>query len=379
MKNLCKLALVCALCLVLVSASALAANLNIQQRAKLLPKRVLPDLVAYSLTASAEQVYVGEPVTYTLEIRNTGTADSGPFYVAMFYNPEVEEELDIYVENLPPYDGTPATAFTYEVTTTYSEQGEYYAASLADWQHNVTESNEYNNYAESAPVTVLQRLYADLVIDFFQASRNVARVGEPIFITMKWKNGGEAITDYFESKITFSPFEPPVYNIETWNLGVNETANYTLPVIYPKPGVYSISGVLDWSDFVFESNEFNNVANFSITVIPENATQDIVHNNLTASSYNLTRGEHVRFSVTLRNNGDAETGSFYTELNYDPNSPVMRTKIQTLASQEELTLTFDTSYEDAGHYNINAFADAKHEISETDEYNNNMGIAVDVY
>ena len=112
-----------------------------------------PDLIIEAITSSPETPVIGDEVTFTVTVKNQGTAASGQCFVG-YYIDGVYRTRDIL--NSIGSGATSAKTFTWVATI-----GAHTVSAVADYKGEVAESNEGNNQK----TYTLSILGADLIID----------------------------------------------------------------------------------------------------------------------------------------------------------------------------------------------------------------------
>ena len=132
-------------------------------------------------------------------------------------------------------------------------------------------------------------------------------------------------------------------------------------------GTYTFNARADVYAQIVESNEKNNAANQTVTVIPTLPTKpDLVTSMILPE--NLQVGQTYSISYTVTNYG-TEAGTF-TSWMYINGKNVSKQIITSLAPGESQTFTFDWTPTTTGTYTFNARADVYAQIVESNEKNN---------
>jgi len=107
----------------------------------------LPDLIVNSYSSNPAQVYPGETINVSCQIKNIGSGSAGSSRVGYYISSNCGSSLTFLdydgVSSLDP-NGTSNESETLTIPSNTSP-GFYYVTFIADYQNSVTESNENNN------------------------------------------------------------------------------------------------------------------------------------------------------------------------------------------------------------------------------------------
>ncbi|HII71835.1 TPA: hypothetical protein HA265_03715, partial [Candidatus Woesearchaeota archaeon] len=157
------------------------------------------------------------------------------------------------------------------------------------------------------------------------------------------------------------------------------TQSFTKYGVQLSAGSHSIRVVADSSNQADETNEGNNEKTIYISVsAPAPPQYDLVVERITPSIQFPTAGVPFNIDYVVRNNGqDRYTGSFRTTMYIDGNidSSVPRTDIS--AGGTEMFTKYNVPLTEGRHL-IRIITDSSNEVSETNEYNNERTLYIDV-
>jgi len=243
------------------SLSISPATVNVVAEGTQLPD---PDIKITSFQASA----TGDTVSYTMTVENTGGGYASDFYVDVYLDrgsaPTYGDAYDGFgwVPGLAAGESTPLYVDLYEVGS-----GSYSSWALADSDQFVDESNENNNDAGPASVSVSSGSsgYANLEITEFDAVSD----GYYTLYTIEITNTGGADSGSFYVDLFLDQWSTPVvgddgdYWGEVDNLEPGESVSWE-PELDFGPYHYSYYYWNSWLfadsyDMVYESNEDDNI------------------------------------------------------------------------------------------------------------------------
>lgn len=220
----------------------------------------------------ADNVFVETPFNALFTIRNTGTADAGPFTVAV-----QETNTDDGVEG--PFhpakvDGGLAAgdSFKASISVQLAKAGYWKLTAIADIEKNVDESKEDDNSKElnfkvlsglpdlgwangagfSFTASQTKAGYYDVAYDFINTG-TADYAGETTFIAVTWYRDEDSASGEFS--------EVPV-----GDLAIGEERVLEQSLQMPGPGTYTIYALLDDRHVVDELNEDNNETQIKVSV-----------------------------------------------------------------------------------------------------------------
>ena len=222
------------------------------------------DLRITSLTVSSSTVTIGEPVTITATVFNSGVVDAPAFSVDLYKNlttTPILGQVGDYTCNLPSLASGATT--TCSTTVTYSSTGKYDVRAQADTQNNVPETNEGNNLKGPVYVTVAQ---PDLVVSSLRTAPTSASVGDAVSLIAYVKNvggytaGNSFTVDLYKDSATApAPGQPGDVTCTIASLDAGSTATCSGDVTYDAPGTYQVWVQVDTGNADVESDETNNI------------------------------------------------------------------------------------------------------------------------
>jgi subtilase family serine protease len=326
------------------------------------------------LVSSVTSISVnGGQVTYTVQVCNQSSTKSPNSQVALYYHLAAAPDCTTTAnQSWMVMSLNPSDCKTYTHTQSNAVAGDYTAWSRADYNCQVSESNESNNNG-SKTYSVL----AELQVQAVTASVTSTTVTYGITV----RNMGATLTSPFTLALFYDLLAAPACSAtpsQTWTInGLSSNATVTQQYVRANvpAGSYEAWALVDSGCVVVEANETNNVASKTYEVGP-----DITLSPPIAS----VSGSTVTYSVQVCNHGTVATGAFSVRLWYDAvAAPGCSTtgadhtwSVANLAawSGDPLvsctTLTHVRSGAPAGSYQAWFFGDATCAVAESDETNN---------
>jgi subtilase family serine protease len=236
------------------------------------------DLAVTGLVIEPTQTVTGDWLTYTVWITNQGGTATGPFVTRIVITPDgnpanaMSSQQCLYNIGLGPGVSDDCVA-TIQAPTT---MGTYFVVAIADFDSDVTESNEFNNQAQAdsgqlfvqpaAPQIDLQFLNPGL------SAPPVADRGEQVTLTTTFRNNGAGSTGqnitwsfrvgfYLSQDQIITPTDTLLtictFPNADWMAVKSCTAQATIPTTIA-PGTYYIGAFLDDEHVVQELHETDN-------------------------------------------------------------------------------------------------------------------------
>jgi hypothetical protein len=289
-----------------------------------------PDLVFQgALTLSGYALTVGDSLTVSGKIRNSGELDAGAsvLYIYASYDGVITPwDTKIGEIHLDAIASGGSRSFSCTVSTAGLTAGSYYIGALVDAEDQVAENSagESNNASGAILITLAEApRYPDLVFEGEVAlSQTTLITGETITITGTIKNNGtdaagsSTLYLYRSTDASINAVDTKIAEIAIAALGVGESQSFSKTVSTAgfAPGSYYIGGIIDANKSINEGKsggENNNTSNavaITVTAVPQSA--DLVFDGVvTIADTSLTTGENITISGTVKNNGTAAAGA----------------------------------------------------------------------
>ena len=329
----------------------------------------LPDLTITSFTAGAASYETGKAMTFSVTVKNQGTAVSDSAYLSLSGN-----GVSTYKQSIGALavDGT--KQLTFSVPAPDAAQTLTLTA-FADCDEVVAESDEENNTSSlSVPITV-PVVYPDLIVSSVTPTRTAYETGMTGVVHAVVTNQGEQDAGSFGVTM--------VNGEETWSTQISSlAAGASKTLMFPfstpsEPQTIVITVTADSKDAIVESNELNN-SNSTTVEITEPQLPDLTITAFTAGADSYETGKTMSFTVTVKNQGTAASGSAYLSLSGNGISTTKQS-IGSLAVGSTKQLTFSIpAPSSAQTLTLTAFADCYEVVSESNEDNNTRYVTVEI-
>ena len=227
-----------------------------------------PDLVIQGITASPSNPFVNQPVTFTILIKNEGTADASTnFYVDFFIDRQPIDDCSDTGEHFWEVSSLAAGA-SEELSYVYDgfdTSGTHYLYAFADTNCFIDESNENNNILGPENLDVSGS--PDLVVQSITASPSNPSVNQPVTFTILIKNEGTADAStnfYVDFFIDRQPLDDcsdtgeHFWEVSSLAAGATEELSYVY-YSFNTSGTHYLYAFADTNCFIDESNENNNI------------------------------------------------------------------------------------------------------------------------
>lgn len=317
----------------------------------------LPDLVVNSITHSPTNPTVGSTVSFSVVVRNQGTAPAGQFAVRLQGGGPAQDRT---VSSLPA-----GASVTLSFSLPLSTSPETFTAT-ADILNQVAESNEGNNTrqvtitAQPAPRGTLatdRSSYAqgETVQIIF---RNTGTVAIHLPNTAPW-----VIKDAW-GRVAFAPAAAQVITIvnpgetRTWTWDQRDSAGNQVPA-----GSYTVE---------FRTQ---NAGTFTaqFTIQAPVALPDLVVDSISYSPTAPTVGTTITFQIRVRNQGGAPAGLFYVALS--GLAGTQYASVSSLPARASATVTLELPLSTPSE-TFTATVDATNRVREGNETNNTREITI---
>ena len=346
------------------------------------------DLTIQQASVSPQNTAVGNPLGLSCSIVNLGNATASSSSVGFYFSTnatlDAADQLltSQYGSQLaPPYS---SSRYGTAAVPAGTAPGTYYILFVADYQNQVTESNENNNVT-AVSITVSPP-GVDLVMQQEQLYPNSTVAGNTLQASASILNQGNTtaasstVGFYLSTNQVFDASDVLLATVIGGQLGANQN-NYrsAYPVIpaATAPGNYYVLFVADPQNAVAETNEANNVNSLFLTVMAP--TVDLLVQNPYLSPTSVAPGGTTSASCYLYNQGNSVTNlatvGYYLSTNQvlDASDVLLGNTTGSLygngyaSRYANLTVPAGTA---VGSYYILFVADYLNQVAETNETNN---------
>lgn len=328
-----------------------------------------PDLTVTSLTADSATYETGEMMTFTATVKNQGTAAAASSSLSLSGIGIATQKQTIgslaigATKQLIFSAPAPDTAQTLTVTA------------FADCDEIITESNENNNTKSLSVSITAPVVYPDLIVSSVTPMKSSYEIDTTGAIRAIVTNQGEVDAGAFTVSL--------INGAETWSSQISSLAagaSKTLMFPFstpPEPQTIVITVTADSKDVIVESNESNNSNSTTVEII-EPQLPDLTITSFTAGAASYETGKTMIFSVTVKNQGTAASGSAYLSLSGNGVS-TYKQSIGALAVGGTKQLSFSVPAPGSAQtLTLTAFADCDEVVSESNEDNNTQSVSVEI-
>ena len=338
-----------------------------------------PDLVVSSASLGASTVEQGDRIRVDATVTNRGSGKAGSSRVGYY----VGKTSLIYVgddsvSSLDP--GESDDEYVY-IDTDDLEPGIYFVMIKADYEGDVTESNENNNVYSGINFRFVVTASAepDLVVSSASLGASTVEQGDRIRVDATVTNrgsgkAGSSRVGYYVGKTSL------IYvgddSVSSLDPGESDDEYVYIDTDDLEPGIYFVMIKADYEGDVTESNENNNVysgINFRF-VVTASAEPDLVVSSASLGASTVEQGDRIRVDATVTNRGSGKAGSsrvgYYvgkTSLIYVGDDSV--SSLDPGESDDEYVY-IDTDDLEPGIYFVMIKADYEGDVTESNENNN---------
>ncbi|MGI6483737.1 MAG: DUF3344 domain-containing protein [Methanobacterium sp.] len=317
----------------------------------------LADLVVTDMEIP-ETIIVGESYTINAIITNNGGTNAGTFVAKLYDNNTQKQKI-----TLPGLNAGESTTVTFNWTPTTA--GNHLLAVFADSNKQVTESDETNNIL-SQSATVSTPIMADITVSNLNLPET-PQVGVTYTVTATVTNIGTANAGTFVVKLYDNNTQKQKITLPGLNVGESTTVTFNWTPTTAGNHVLSVIG--DANHQITEIFENNNQIT-ATTTATESTLPDITVTNLVLPE-NPVAGTTYTVTATVTNIGNGNAGTFVVKL-YDNNTQKQKITLPGLNAGESTTVTFNWTPTTTGNHVLSVIGDANHQITETDESNNQV-------
>ncbi|MFH1652250.1 MAG: CARDB domain-containing protein [Chloroflexota bacterium] len=308
-----------------------------------------PDLVIQSITCTPGYPAVGEEATFYVTVKNQGSVNAGASQVAFYVD-------------ATQVTSAPAGALNAGAVTTLNFKwkvtiGAHVVKAVADYAHEVAESQENNNEGNFS----FSPLAPDLVVQEIKLDPEEPSKDDTVSISVVIKNRGSSQSRFTKVALFLDDAPRGEMDVPVLAAGATITRSFTWAA---KEGNHVARARVDTQDLVLESDENNNETILTF------ATQapDLLVEIISWTPELPSKGDDVTFTVTIKNQGTGKADYFFVAFFVDDDS-LGSVSVDPLAAGLSANTTF-TWKSKTGNHEIKAVADSNFWLLETDEANN---------
>ncbi|HAN30102.1 MAG TPA: hypothetical protein DCQ06_00760 [Myxococcales bacterium] len=362
----------------------------------------LPDLKPLNVQTNSKSVAPGSTVFVTGTAQNAGSQSAGAFIVRWVLSKNASVDAgDTPLKTISKSSlaaGAQTTLNTSLVIPKTTAPGTYYLGVWVDASNSVVESNEANNTSSFLLSISSSTALADLTNQSGKLSPTTVKAGSSVIYIGAIKNSGTQNAGPFKvewwlsTNSVISTSDKNLKSLSKSSLGAGQSTSASSSIVIPattKPGTYYLAAWIDRANAVSESNTVNNKLVLKLTVTGASSPLP----DLTATSGKLSKvsakaGETVLYTGVVKNQGQANSGTYAVEWRWSTNSAITtidkllksstRPSIQGGSSQTVLTSLQIPANTAAGTYYVGVWIDRLGQVQESDETNNIQVLTITV-
>ncbi|MBC3542413.1 CARDB domain-containing protein [Rufibacter sediminis] len=356
------------------------------------------ELAVSTRTLAATSVVLGGTVSATATLTNSGNATAPKSAVGFYLSTNTSLDDNDVLLTSKQTSGTLAAKASEEITATLTipnntVAGSYYILYVPDPENHIAESDETNGVMSLA-LTVTNNSI-DLVVQNPALSPTSLLAGATVTATSTLRNQGSVsaassnIGYYLSANNTFEASDVALTTTTGGALAGSTSAAKSVTLTIPTgtaAGNYYVLFVADPANAVTEGLETNNVSSVALTVLPQTIDLEMQTPSLSVAS--VTVGGSVKATSTIRNTGtvasSASVVGYYLSTNttFESSDVALGTSTggalaanASAAKSADLTIPAATA---VGNYYILFVADPAKAVTESNETNNVMSVALTV-
>ena len=318
----------------------------------------VPDLIVPNITWSPASPLVGDPVTFSVTIKNQGGTGAAASNLTYYIDGQLRGHQEV--------QGLAAGATVTKTFTWAAQPGSHTIKAVADSDMIIFEGNETNN---EKTVNFSGPPLSDLIVQNIVSSPASPLVGDTVTFTVTIKNLGSGRTNYSYVACYIDDTHLTSVSVNPMAAGATATRTFTWTA---RAGSHTIKAVADFYRSVAESDETNNENSISFSPL----APDLVIQDITWSPASPLLEETATFTVSIINQGGDRAGSsrvyFYVDgalRGYE--------EVEEMAVGAIVTRTFPWIAQ-AGSHSIKAIADMENRVAENDENNNEKVVTLSI-
>jgi surface antigen len=320
-----------------------------------------------SLELATAEVHTGDPLCIQVGIINDGDVNiNTPFVLTVGIAGQSSQAIEI--------DGLSHGGVYYHTFNLgIQAEGSYKVDAYVDSTGVIAEYNEGDN-SES---TIIQALpppaQPNLTLANLSVSPAELRVGGTATVSGVMSNSGNEASGVCQLAISFSG---QTATVDLPAIPAGGSVPFSVNFNLTAEGTQTVTAVVDSGNVVAESNEGDNSASASVTVLPPRRA-DCVIMNCSVDPLDPWTGDPIKVTIVAGNIGPVDAPAFNVGLTW--NNFFLKQRLPALASGQTAEVIFDLDHCDSsGIFTWRAYADCDSEVSEEDESNNEGGVTFEV-
>ena len=317
------------------------------------------DLVVSSVAVNPTTPAVGQPATVTVNVANNGTCAAEAFGVQWTSNILSPPQPAVAVGGLGPGAST-----SVNIPFTFPRTGLFTSTATVDPTNTVPETNESNNTSLKL-ITVSSGI--DLTISSLTINPAKPIATKPATVSITVTNQGVNPAGSFN--VTWSAVNGVVAaTVPVAGLAGGASTTLQVPYTYAAAGTFVGFANADSGNTVSETNELNNSAALTVTVVP--LLPDLTITNITTSPNPAFAGSDVTATVTVANIGPAAAGPFSVQWLPALGAVPVSTQVSGLPAGGTVTVNLDSVFAFVGQFAGTVLVDPNNAVAEVNELNN---------
>lgn len=310
---------------------------------------LLPDLIIDDISWSPTEPSLSDNVSFTVTVTNQGSGVSGNSTINFYVD---DTYLDTERTSKLEAGASENVTFSWIVVV-----GTHDIKVVIVTGGVITESDETNN---EKTVTFSPHL-ADLIVHSITWSPTNPSIGDNVTFTMTIKNQGSGGSAESGVDLLIDDVNADYKALGQIEAGGTAEVTFTWRV---KAGTHQIKAIVDLQKDVPESEESNNEKTITFVPLPP----DLIVEQITWTPSEPSIGDTVTFTVTVKNQGEANADYSYIAY-YIDNIQITSDRVNPISINATANQTF-TWTATAGEHAIKAFVDFTKRVAESDETNN---------
>jgi subtilase family serine protease len=284
------------------------------------------DLEVTAITPSNASPLIGSSISYDVTVRNNGNIASGAFDIGLYKNepstpPAAGSGAEYTDSTVATLAAGASTTVTFSgISNTVREDWTTYAIADDDSPGLIAEYNETNNRRSTA----VNWKAPQLAIDYVLANPSNPTTADTINVTVRISNAGDGTASNFRVDLFYDLAAQPAVTTAgddfrtvaslapgAWTVATFDNIPYA-DTVTPE-FVWYLYASVDQAETVLETNETDNVST-QTQIIWSDLQPDLTIVSVTATPSTQSVGDSVDVTVTVRNDGSGDAGSFQVDL-----------------------------------------------------------------
>jgi subtilase family serine protease len=323
------------------------------------------DLRVTNIEFSPTNPVQGRQANISISVQNAGTCAAGGFVVQF--------KTDVFAPTGPSRSVNglaPGATTTLDLSFNFVQAGNFQTVVQVDTGNAVSETNEVNNL-EIESVTVLPP-GVNLVIDEFELAPDPVVQGRVATASITVTNTGNVPAGSFRVEWTPFVFGAPLSR-QINGLAPGASTTVTFDFTFPFAGTVDGTAVVDSTNAVGETNEFDNSETLRTVVEPPLPNLTFLEDGEGGDGISIDpapAGSVSTLTVTVVNDGNNPAGDFVVRWEPAFLAAPLTEQVNGLAVGETATVSFDFTFPFAATFDGTVTIDSTGAVNEVDETDN---------